>query len=417
MTISAFLFGQNHQIFKVPSNLMTQNSTKSEWVGNTGLAGGTSVASGYDYAIRFSAGELTAGDEITKVQFYSDPEDLYGTGLTNGSYQIRIFEGGTFNETNGYDLYPVCGTQVFSQDYTATVSGAQEVSLSSAYEIGTGEFWVVIHCNGPSIAGTGNVDESTLNKYLISINSGGTDYWTNNSFCSNPPTCTEFVTKPLSLAVYVDDGGTYVENSDLSAFFIDNETDQNIITELALGATDDLNVLPVIYNVGPDNADQVIAVEFTVDGTSLGSEDFDPVTGTTEGYIGVPGGIMFPAALMTADQMNTAGLTTFDVCINLTYSGIDNNSANNQACLTIIRSTNINSVSASNISVYPNPANNVITVANAENSNIVVLNMVGEVVASIENASANQAIDITNLASGSYFVRVNSEVFKVNVVK
>ncbi|NCC87555.1 MAG: T9SS type A sorting domain-containing protein [Clostridia bacterium] len=72
---------------------------------------------------------------------------------------------------------------------------------------------------------------------------------------------------------------------------------------------------------------------------------------------------------------------------------------------------------SSNISVYPNPTNNVITVANAENSNIVVLNMVGEVVASIENASANQTIDISNLASGAYFVRVNSEVFKVNVVK
>jgi hypothetical protein len=80
-------------------------------------------------------------------------------------------------------------------------------------------------------------------------------------------------------------------------------------------------------------------------------------------------------------------------------------------------SINSSIVTSSNISVYPNPANNVITVANAENSNIVVLNMVGEVVASIENASANQTIDISNLASGAYFVRVNSEVFKVNVVK
>ena len=85
--------------------------------------------------------------------------------------------------------------------------------------------------------------------------------------------------------------------------------------------------------------------------------------------------------------------------------------------ITIQASTSIKSNVNSNISVFPNPANNVITVTNAENSNIVVLNMVGEVVASIENASANQTIDISNLASGSYFVRVNSEVFKVNVVK
>jgi hypothetical protein len=72
---------------------------------------------------------------------------------------------------------------------------------------------------------------------------------------------------------------------------------------------------------------------------------------------------------------------------------------------------------AAKVAVYPNPAADVVTVANAENSNIVVTNMVGSVVASVENASANQTIDISTLANGTYFVRVNAEVFKINVVK
>ena len=59
----------------------------------------------------------------------------------------------------------------------------------------------------------------------------------------------------------------------------------------------------------------------------------------------------------------------------------------------------------------------VVTVKNAENANIVIVNMVGSVVANVENASANQTIDISNLANGTYFVRVNAEVFKFNVVK
>ncbi|MDY0143693.1 MAG: choice-of-anchor J domain-containing protein [Bacteroidales bacterium] len=80
-------------------------------------------------------------------------------------------------------------------------------------------------------------------------------------------------------------------------------------------------------------------------------------------------------------------------------------------------STSSIEMNSSNISVFPNPANNVITVANAENENIVVLNMLGEVVANISNASSNQTIDISNLANGTYFVRVNAEVFKINVVK
>lgn len=78
----------------------------------------------------------------------------------------------------------------------------------------------------------------------------------------------------------------------------------------------------------------------------------------------------------------------------------------------------VNDISAtSNISVYPNPANNVINVVNAEDAKIFVINMLGEVVTSIENASSNQTIDLSNLSEGTYFVKVNSEVFKINVLK
>ena len=79
--------------------------------------------------------------------------------------------------------------------------------------------------------------------------------------------------------------------------------------------------------------------------------------------------------------------------------------------------TNSNIVEASNISVYPNPANDFVTVANAENANIVIVNMLGEVVANVNNASSNQNIDISKLANGTYFVKVDGEVFKINVVK
>lgn len=78
---------------------------------------------------------------------------------------------------------------------------------------------------------------------------------------------------------------------------------------------------------------------------------------------------------------------------------------------------NVENNIAAAISVYPNPANNVITVANAENANIVIVNMLGEVVANVNNASSNQNIDISKLANGTYFVKVDGEVFKINVVK
>ncbi len=78
---------------------------------------------------------------------------------------------------------------------------------------------------------------------------------------------------------------------------------------------------------------------------------------------------------------------------------------------------NINDKVMNSISIYPNPANNVLTVANAESSNIRIFNMLGEEVANINNESSNQTIDISSLANGTYFVKVGAKTFKFNVVK
>ncbi len=72
---------------------------------------------------------------------------------------------------------------------------------------------------------------------------------------------------------------------------------------------------------------------------------------------------------------------------------------------------------ASAITVYPNPANSIITIANAEGQDIVIVNTLGQVVSEISNAAANQTIDISNLANGTYFVKVNAEIVKINIVK
>ena len=69
------------------------------------------------------------------------------------------------------------------------------------------------------------------------------------------------------------------------------------------------------------------------------------------------------------------------------------------------------------IAVYPNPTSDMVTIANAEGKDIVVINSLGQIVASIENAAANQTIDVSNFANGTYFVKVDAEVVKLNVVK
>lgn len=77
----------------------------------------------------------------------------------------------------------------------------------------------------------------------------------------------------------------------------------------------------------------------------------------------------------------------------------------------------VDEMSANSIEVYPNPTMGQISIVNAEGQNVVVLNALGQVVASIENASENQNIDLSGLCNGTYFVKVGASVVKVNVIK
>ena len=76
-----------------------------------------------------------------------------------------------------------------------------------------------------------------------------------------------------------------------------------------------------------------------------------------------------------------------------------------------VATNNVNAVS-----VYPNPANDVIFVS--ETANITVINMVGQVVATANNATQ---VNVSELPAGNYIVKVQNEnvnsVQKINIVK
>ncbi len=205
-------------------------------------------------------------------------------------------------------------------------------------------------------------------------------------------------------------------NCDLEAIFMTSNTDATpIASEVTLSSTEDITLFPGIANNGPDDANTNAAVTITIDGTSVIDQTID-ITGLTNGGISA---LTNEGYEITAATMDAAGLSgTFDVCLTVTYESNDGDATNNTSCVSITRETvNVEENISKNISVFPNPANNVITVMNAENKNIVVMNMLGEVVANINNATANQRIDISKLAEGTYFVKIDSEMVKITVVK
>ena len=68
------------------------------------------------------------------------------------------------------------------------------------------------------------------------------------------------------------------------------------------------------------------------------------------------------------------------------------------------------------ISVYPNPVVETIRINNAEEAHVAIYNMKGQQVKLVEFANANTMINVSDLSSGIYFVKVTSGS-KVNTVK
>jgi hypothetical protein len=80
-----------------------------------------------------------------------------------------------------------------------------------------------------------------------------------------------------------------------------------------------------------------------------------------------------------------------------------------------------NDNSLSRIAVYPNPANNMVTVENAENAEISIVNMLGQVVA-IKVADSNRvSINTADLTEGTYIIRIENgdevSTQKLNVIR
>lgn len=70
---------------------------------------------------------------------------------------------------------------------------------------------------------------------------------------------------------------------------------------------------------------------------------------------------------------------------------------------------NENKIIHNNISLYPNPTNNTLTITNAAKSDISIYNLLGEVVLTTKCNETNASINVSGLATGSYIVKIVSE--------
>ena len=64
----------------------------------------------------------------------------------------------------------------------------------------------------------------------------------------------------------------------------------------------------------------------------------------------------------------------------------------------------------SEVSIFPNPANTVLNISNADNATVEVFNVLGQVMMTRSNISVNETLDVSNLAIGTYLVKINDGV-------
>jgi hypothetical protein len=81
----------------------------------------------------------------------------------------------------------------------------------------------------------------------------------------------------------------------------------------------------------------------------------------------------------------------------------------------------VDSFTANEIEMYPNPTSGIVNFNNVENATIEVFNMMGQIVSRVENANENTTIDLSAVANGNYVVRIvkNGEVAtsKLNIAR
>ncbi|HET8809324.1 MAG TPA: T9SS type A sorting domain-containing protein [Flavobacteriaceae bacterium] len=61
------------------------------------------------------------------------------------------------------------------------------------------------------------------------------------------------------------------------------------------------------------------------------------------------------------------------------------------------------------ISVYPNPTHDNLFIANAENASIEIFNVLGKRIVVQSDIASNEQINVSNLQTGTYFIRITSE--------
>lgn len=333
------------------------------------------------------------------------------TGPTSG------FVGISANFSNsGVSVDPITG---YAWTFEGGTPATSDVATPSVTWDAAGDFditLVVTNATGPSVLVT---------KTISIIDPANTDD-KNVTFEEIPVEATfPTVFTPYNWTTVDEDGGTVW--GDYSDFGVTGST--NAFSCYSLALTGDTDYGPyegdkcgfAMTNNGSNNDDWFISPLFELGtGSSFslyvlttndqwGLEEYKVLISTTNNdpaSFTVLGAQANAPATWTQITKDLSAYDGQNVYLAVNYVGTDNFAfmIDNLVLTTTI--TGVNEEVAHNVTVFPNPATEVLNVNYAEGAEISVLNILGEVVININNASEYNALDVSSLEAGTYFVRV-----------
>ncbi len=209
--------------------------------------------------------------------------------------------------------------------------------------------------------------------------------------------------------IYIDDATTVDASVTLKVYTVDWTASTPTYTEVASSDAHDI-VASEIGQTLTLNLTAPYTLQAETDYLVGISQNFDDASGI-DNYIGAHDYNNWAMNYYSAFTINNGSLARYSnldvpyILMHIQPTAVENVTANNN-----------------NLNVYPNPTNGTVHVDGVvAGSTVVVYNMVGAVVANIENASENNTIDLSSLEEGTYMVKVinNDQVSvkKVNLVK
>ena len=419
--------------------------TRNQWIGNNDWtidgknyhifewnAGEEIAFSPLYYAGMFYNLGVAPDVQVTKVRFAFAPDEA----RPNKNFTIKIYNNIDASGLQAYDAYGVyctlpadaCGTPVYTQNVTCSDEmGWQTFDLTTPFTVTQNpnaeqgvpaEFWISITPAADSYIVTGDwegYNYETMGTPLgifytfnEGTEEGDEDLWIEFVGCTT--TCgnddSDWQIQPLAIGCYFDDGGPLNLECTPMAIWTNSVLEPIHETNLPIGQTLYGAYLSLV-NFGPDviPAGETIKVDAYIGNHKLGTVGTYNLTSALD-----LGNQFFSGdeiQLEPSDFNNTPGI--YEVVLKSIYMGQTYTDELLSSFFVYYGIDGVISNISDKVSVYPNPVATNLTISNAKDAKLTIMNNLGQTMATIENAENEQTFDVSNLSNGVYFVKIEKD--------